>query len=521
MKKLTASAEDLKKGIALLGLAANWLSRMSGTAKAKVAKSRILVPAVKQDGAGGGWVWQSATKTYFGAGWLDAAQETLLMEAYGDRDETLTINWSALSRATAIDSGDRAAWVDALALVGVSRQPKLLTRPTQWRKMPFQAFSYENLHIVDADCPISVAAPWWRSYLESSRERRVRTKSGYCFDFAAVAWIDGLESEKSRPAIFRMMLLNHDFFERHLTTSLERQGSSDKDSSEVSSFWVHAIRHNKWAVVPTTRGLKAPCESWLLEAGQSTQTLKRLDTLFTVSVEYLRASQLLRAIGVSLLAEPPIDRLISELHRIARQCAEVEHSRTQAMLAMAQDLYERLQKTFGEKTDDRLPDLSDVWLPLEREGKPVGVRAKEIEISYIDDAPERAKFIPGFAKALLWPLQTRLRYERLVENLRSQLGATSVTFTRQAQVSTGFARNAESRVQLMEWLKQQFPRRDVKTDLGCLIAYTGRDTPPAGEQFSEVWRGFQLCHIAFGRFPEGSAGLFFWTLRNAANESFK
>lgn len=117
-----------------------------------------------------------------------------------------------------------------------------------------------------------------------------------------------------------------------------------------------------------------------------------------------------------------------------------------------------------------MPDLSNAWLPLEREGKPVGVRSKDIAIAYFDDAPERADFIPGFAKALLWLLQTRFPYDRLVDGLRAQLGTRAITFTREAEVSTGFVRNTASRIHLLKWLKVQFPDRAVLTDLGCLIA---------------------------------------------------
>jgi hypothetical protein len=510
MKVLAASEEDLKKGIALLGLSANWLSRMSETAKAKVVKSRILVPVVKRDGTEEiGWVWQSGTKAYFGAGWLDQKHEALLLEAYGSRDETLLVNWSEFSSAAPADSGDCTAWVDALQMIGVSRWPKLIDRSARWKRSPFQAYHYEYLNLVDAECPIAAAAKWWKPYLESCRLRRARTKSGYYFDFASVTWIDGLESEQSRPAVFRLMLLRHDVFERHLTTSLERQGSSDKDGVEVASFWTYTIRHNSWQIVPTSHDLKAPFESWLLEAGQSTQTLKRLETLFTVEPEYRRASQLLRAVGVSPLAEPPIDRVIGELNRIARRCDKSEENRTQATLAMVQDLFERLQKAFREDVEDALPELSDVWLPLECEGKPMGLPAKDIKIAYVDDAPERAKFISGFSTALLWPLQTRFPYKRLVESFREQLGAGSVTFTRDAAVSTGFVRNAADRILLLEWIRTEFPGRDVATDLGCLIAYSGRETSPTGEQFGAIWRGLEVCQIAFGRFPEGAPEAFF------------
>jgi hypothetical protein len=200
---------------------------------------------------------------------------------------------------------------------------------------------------------------------------------------------------------------------------------------------------------------------------------------------------------------------MAELNRIARQCAESEEYRTRSVLAMVQDLYERLQKSFGDKDDVILPDLSDVWLPLVQEGKPVGLSAKSIGTAYFDDAPERAKFIPGFATDRLWPLQTRFRYDRLVESLRTQLGKAAVIFTREAEVVTGFIKNPLDKISLLEWIKREFPTRDVATDLGCLIAYTGRETPPTGDQFSEIWRGFKICQLAFGRFPEDSAARFF------------
>jgi hypothetical protein len=148
MHKLSSSSEDLRKGIALLALAAHWLSRMSAAAKAKVVRGRILVPVIKRDGLEEiGWIWGPSTTAYFGIGWLDQKHETLLHEAYGERDATITIGWNDFLGSAPDNFRDQSGWVEALEAMGVSKSPTLLKRPAQGRRAPFKAYENERLHV--------------------------------------------------------------------------------------------------------------------------------------------------------------------------------------------------------------------------------------------------------------------------------------------------------------------------------------------------------------------------------------
>ena len=394
---LSTSEEDLRSGLVLLELVANWLPRLTGTAASKVNKNLLRVPVIKNFGdPTSSWTWRSTPDVYFGPGWLNQQQEHLIEEAYGHRAETLLISRRDFLAARQLGR-EEIDWVNALEKMGVSRHPKWMKRSPHWRRVTFKACSYDHLEINETECPIAVAAPWWRAYLETVRWRKNAVRSGYDYDFAEVHWIDGLESESSRAAVFHLMLIHCEHYEGLLQASLARDRQHG-DATQPDAFWVHAIKRSGWPVVPSTHGLKAPSEVWLLEGGRGIQSLKRFETLFAIKSEHRRAAKLLGAVGVAFLDEPSVERLIAELDRLARSCGTCESPiQAQNHLAMAQDLYERLQRVFNS-TANSVPDLSGAWLPFEQAGKLVGQPAKSVHVAFVNDAPERAQFVRDFCQ---------------------------------------------------------------------------------------------------------------------------
>jgi hypothetical protein len=506
MQELKADEASKQNGIRLLQQAIQWLWALSETGRERLTKDALRVPVL---GAGGSWTWVPPSMTYFGRGWLGDLTDFLLQESYGHEPERLFLPWEQFSRDFGVAGDDRDAWIGALELLGVSRSPKLI-RPRGRRTAPMASRNYAELSIDYAPCPVAKAESFWRPYLEFTRRRGARTASGYGFDFRSITWIDGLEREESRPTVLKLMLLHPEPYESETSTFLERQYRQNDDFSVVPSLWVHAITANAWKMIPTQRGPVAVADAWLLDGQQRGLARRRLALLNQVEAPYDDAEKLLHGIGVTTLQTASLSRLLHTIGHLGGSCADYDAETRRTALALAEDLFSNLQVAYS-KSPAALRDLKSFCFPMERNRESVGIRGDQILTGYVNDDPVRAGFISSFSEACIWPLDLRHAYKDLVIEFRRQLGKSAVVFTSDAPVESRFTEDRNRRREtLLEWLSTRFPQHSVASNLACLIAYTGRETDPNGEDFKQNWRSFETASIAFGVFPADAPTPYFY-----------
>jgi hypothetical protein len=506
MQELKEDDASKQSGIRLLRQAIQWLWALSETGRERLTRDALRVPV---RGASLVWKWVPPSTTYFGQGWIGDPTDGLLNGCYGEESNRLILPWEEFCLDFKVRSDDRDAWIGALEQLGVSRSPKLI-RPRGLRAAPLVTWGNSELHIDNATCPIAKAAPFWRSYLEFARQRPARTSSGQRFDFRSVTWIDGLEREKSRPAILKLMLLYPHSYQPEAKTFLERHNRPNDDVTTVLSLWAHAISNSSWKVIPTQRGAVSVADAWLLDAQQRGLARRRLALLNQVEAPFDAAEQLLHEIGVTTLQTANPGRLMYAIGRLGDSCAGYDAESRRTALALAQDLFSHFQAAYS-KSQTPLGNLKAFFFPMEQEGEAVRVRGDQILTAYINDDPVRAGFVSGFENAFLWPIDIRQAYRQLVSELQRQLGDSAVIFTSDAPVESRFTEDrGQKHATLLEWLSVRFPQHSVACDLACLIAYTGRETDPNGDDFRRTWASFEKASIVFGAFPDDSPTPYFY-----------
>jgi len=215
-------------------------------------------------------------------------------------------------------------------------------------------------------------------------------------------------------------------------------------------------------------------------------------------------------IGVTTLQTASVSRILHSIGHLGRSCGEYDAETGRTALALAEDLFSHLQVAYS-KSPSALPDLKSFCFPMERNRISTGIRGNQILTGYVNDDPVRAGFIPSFSEAYIWPLDLRHAYKDLVKEFRRQLGESAIVFTSEAPVESRFSEYQNLKhVNLLEWLSTRFSQHSVASNLACLIAYTGRETEPNGEDFKRNWRLFERAYLVFGEFPADSPTPYFY-----------
>ncbi|MEO2032017.1 MAG: hypothetical protein ABGZ35_08020, partial [Planctomycetaceae bacterium] len=507
MQSLTSDEDSRGSGGSLLVQAVNWIWRLSDEGRDRLRKDALRVP-VPSDSE---WVWVAPSSVYFAKGWVDDDTDALLETAYGFDPLKRIVPWDVFVEETGADPGDREAWIGALESLGVSATPKIKRRASRVRTAPLVCWSTEELQIVEGvSCPIAVAQPYWQAYLETTRKRSTQTQSGQKFDFRTVTWIEGLERDESRESIVELMLARPSQYEAELSTSLERHQRRNQDRSPVVSLWVHAIVTNQWAVVPTQNGRVSPQSAWVLDDDQRKLAKQRLRLLNQIDERFARGKSLLSAFGITSVSNASVERLLSAIDALAEHLGDLNADDQRNAKSLADDLFKYLQLAYGESPGP-LDQLADLTLPLFKRQAIVGVAGAAVEMVYFNDDPTRAAFIPDFADSFVWPLQPRYAYRDLVAEIRKQLGDEAVLFTSRVNIDSGFVPDeAENVVLLLDWITERWPNDNVISDLVCLIAYSGRETNPGGDEFRRTWNRFKKAQLCRGRFPQDSPKSYFY-----------
>ncbi|NQW18502.1 MAG: hypothetical protein HQ478_13545, partial [Chloroflexi bacterium] len=508
MQNLTSDRESLARGVQLLKLAATWMWRMTDAGRGRVQGDSLRLPV--STAGGQYWKWVLPSTIYFGNGWLGESRDSLFSAAYGDQEDRLLVPWDQfLSEIGPVH--DQETWINTLKAFGVADSPRI-KQPTSGRNTRhFLSWSYQTLAIATSGCPIPEAEEFWEGYLDDARRRSARTRSGQPYSFSSITWIDRLENPESRAAIVKLMLLNPGEYANESEAMIWRQdGHSDRTTTK--SFWARVIHGKKWEVIPTQHGDVPSENSWIIGEDKGIRAAHRYGLLNIVASPFGESSKLLQNMGVEALPTASPARLLAELDEIGKRLQKCELDDPQSTLVLVQDLYARLQSNYNPDSAE-LPDLAGLLFPLIQHGGLVSAQGSQIGVAYLNNDQIRSGFIRGFDAALQWPLDTHRSTRALVQEIRRQLGDDAVTLVQEASVDTGFveSRTTMTQLHLSEWLEKEFPGESISTDIGCLIAYSGRvDTQPGGEQFSRIWQRFEQTKLASGDFPEISPMPYFY-----------
>jgi hypothetical protein len=497
----------LADAVRLLAMILRWTDRIGSEKElARLKLDLLRVPALSEADE---WQWVPPAKCYFGQGWVDAQIDGLLAQAFGDVPGARLVPWHDFARLAEISAAHVRRWTERLGRIGVSALPRLRSAPDD-RQAPLESWGGLSLWLRPvAECPWPEVEHLWRDYVERIRHRTASTTSGQRFDVRDLVWIDGLEREDARTAVFDLMLRSSDAYIDHTTTSLGRQDRRF-DRTEVPTLWAHAIQTGGWAVVPTSHGRRPVDNAWLLSDHDRAQ--RRYGLLPVVAREHARAGPLLEQLGVTDFTAPTTSRIITALHTLADRLGGT-HVRTEGRdaTALATELYVLLQRSLdGETSGETLSGLLDRPVPLQSR-ELIAANLREVDVVFVDDDPVRAEFVVGFGGAPRLPTRARTTYARLVEALRSALGEHRVLRTSEAPVETGFTPIANaSSPSLIEFVEEALPAGTV-VKLAALLAFGGRDTlEPEGEGFQKRWDLFKRTKIERGTFPLDAAARSFF-----------
>ncbi|MDP9224031.1 MAG: hypothetical protein M3P18_09265, partial [Actinomycetota bacterium] len=127
----------------------------------------------------------------------------------------------------------------------------------------------------------------------------------------------------------------------------------------------------------------------------------------------------------------------------------------------------------------------------------------EVDVLYVDDAPDRRVFLTADERHPFLPATPRSAQAGLVTALRELLGAGRVKYTSEASVETGFV-PATPGEPLIDFLARNEGQR--LRDVALLVAY-GRhiEANPSHEAFQRLWRVFEKTTIRLGTFGPKAA----------------
>jgi hypothetical protein len=470
---------------------------MPSKSKQRVAVEQLLVPARAK---GGSWKWRPPSQVYLGEGWDSAPNISLLTAAFAARESSQLVQWQSFERRAIQLSKhvDKIWWLARMKDIGVWDCPQILRTPR--RLAVAQSHSYDELTPCTwTPCPVPCPQGIWENYLRSACRRRANTKSGQEFYLEEVTWIDGLEAEECRPTIVEAMLRRPTLYERSTTTRLARYGG--EDSTDVPSLWIYALRTEPWDVIPVSGGVRRPSEAWFLPLELRSTKADRFAFLPCVRSEFSQARELLKALSVDSLDEADIPRLLVALEQLGRRIHGAAPESLRNILALATDLYEAIQARLKAGESARhLSRLTEIALPLVQNERIASIRLGEIDRLVVDDDPIRRRHISSFDQSWVIPKRFHHTYNELIEVLREILGAEKIVRVSECALDVHF-RPMEKPLLLLEYLRQQYPRRAVAEDIGLLIVKCGpRSTSPHDETFRQAWDQISRTRLIRGMF---------------------
>lgn len=493
------------KAIALLHQALVWLVAMRQKSRDTVKVDELLVPVRAQ---GETWSWVPAGEAYFSEGWLDDQNIALLTEAYGSRPNSQLIAWDRFERRLqkTRSTADKTWWAARMREIGVWDCPRVIRSESAVGVM--KANSYTQLTILsDVRCPTPETPGLWSTYLRVLADgKKSSTKNGPVFYLGEVSWIDGLEDPVVRPKVMEAMLRRPDRYSAHTHTTLAKRHREDQTS--VSSLWVFALRSERWAVFPTSHGLRSADDAWFLPPEFRSARGDRYEFLACVKAEFSGARELLARLGIVTLDDADVPRLVRGLHELAPQIASTKTEALRHVSALAHDLYEAIQVRLKNGTsEESLRSMADQPVPLLRDDEIRAVDLKELDALYVDDDSIRRRYIGGFASFAVLPKRSHQTYNELIDALRHVLGEDKVRRVSEQPIDVRFT-GLEQGVSILDCVKTHYPARPVAVDLALLIVKGGAQSmSPQEATFRQAWARVREARLVRGTFAAADMGV--------------
>ncbi len=525
LSKICTIHAQREEAIVVLAKIGDWLCKMKLKSKQleSVKLEKILVPVFVE---GDQWDWLAPTDVYFGDGWLDHETDKLIREAYGESESTShRLPSFEIFRKHLKDELDAEVeknnWCARFKKIGVLTAPKFIQGVNT--QAYFKANSFYQLKVLpefECSCPIDEAQSYWKSYLYVIAKRRRKTSvcSGQLYYIQDPVWIDGLEREKVRTAVMKLVLLNAKEYKQKCEIKVGRYNSGwGGDSSQMLSLWVHAVVDEQWPIIPTNLEPRSPSKAWILDETMQRQNFASDKLIAFVKSPYDKAVKILNALGVYSPKKAPVSRIVEELQDVAEKLDCLLETKRQATDSFIRELYIWLQEASArsDKSEEDLRKLKKRPVPLMDNGSFIAVDLSLDAIILLNDDPERLPYIKTAKEKFVLPLHARQPKKALYKALRGVFGSDRVMRASKEKIELQF-QQTESETPLIEplidylvrELKSQCP--NIQLELAALIAYAG--TPPMDpnkKTFRKKWRQFQKTLVRRGIF----------TNRNQATES--
>lgn len=495
---------DLLKRIAF------WIQDIAEAEQKRVQLELLKVPVAVNDS--GRLTWNHANQVYYGEGWLDNHTSSLLQEAYGYREKSILIAWTTFKSLINAQEDEKKDWEKIFGVIGVESSPRIISKTM--KKAALKSYGYANLSInEDAECPIAQAASFWKSYLDDIRFRNKKNKyqSG-SYIVKPVTWIDGLEMEESRRAVFQLILYNAKKYECYLSAKIERIRSSD--DSTCSSFWISVIKNSNWEIIRTNNHFLPPRDIWFIEQSDKRRLYISQEVINYIDDRYRNALDLLNSIGIYSIDFAPLSKTISSLQNVAQNLDFYRKDQEKGLKSFVRALFQNIvEHDFQSKYDPsdqqkELKPLLNAPIPLFRNEELVPADLSKIPIVYLDDEHERSKYIPHFSTSYSLPVRPTGRLSKFLELLKGLIGEEKVKKTSEEKIVTDFTVHNKSNKSIVSYLEGVLPEfsSTIAIDLAALLAFGRPHQPmnPKKEEFKRTWNLFQQTKVLSGSFPDGS-----------------
>ena len=230
LSRICVVPEERIRAVAVLAQVADWLHNMGPGPLGLVDFHGIRVPVVSE---GHQWDWVAPIEVYFGNGWLAPEIDELMDKAYGESD---SFRLPPLSSFQHLAGGDatRDVWRIRFSAVGVRDAPRLISISAD-RRVYLKANWDNKLSADDSHkCPIPKASRYWQQYLADLATRPTEVKSGQPYYVRHPCWVDGLERDSAREAVFGLVLRSAESFSESIRISVERERGADARQMSLS-----------------------------------------------------------------------------------------------------------------------------------------------------------------------------------------------------------------------------------------------------------------------------------------------
>ncbi len=460
---------DLLKRIAF------WIQDIAEAERKRVQVNLLKVPVAENDWGKLTWAW--ANQVYFGEGWLDSHNSFLLQKAYGYREKSILIAWANFKTLINAQEDEKKDWEKIFGIIGVESSPRIISKTV--KKAALKSYNYANLSInEDAECPIAQASYFWKSYLDDIRFRNKKNKyqSG-SYIVKPVTWIDGLEMEESRRAVFQLILYSPKKYEGYLSAEIERIRSSD--DSTCSSFWISVIKNSNWEIVPTNKQFLPPQDIWFIEQSDKRRLYISQEIINYIDDKYRGALEVLNSIGIYSIDSSPLGKTISSLQNVAQKLDCYLEDQKKGLKAFVRALYQNIvEHDFQDQYDPlkqkrQIELLLDAPIPLFRNEELVPADLTEIQAIYLDDDHERSKYIPNFETSYSLPVRPTGRLSRFLEILKGLIGEEKVKKTSEEKIVTDFTVRNKTNKSIISYLEDVLPEfsSTIGIDIAALLAF--------------------------------------------------